>query len=142
MCADSSTHTKAPPHLKKKKSCDTCHLKLVTCHLSPVVIQQCQQLQQQTLPLLTTPLCTVGWFTQKESKSSIWSNYKYYGNVIQINDNSNDITNLVLNITVYLKYHWIGLKYHSICPKYQWICHYYHRIRPKYHRIGPKCDLS
>ena len=38
-------------------SCVTCHVSCVTCFVSPVT---CHLPQQQTLPLLTPPLCTVG----------------------------------------------------------------------------------
>ena len=38
----------------------------VACHMSPVTSHQHQQPQPQTLPLLTPPLCTVGWFAKTE----------------------------------------------------------------------------
>ena len=51
-------------------SCVMCHVSHVTCHVSPVTchmppvpchLSLSQQPQPQTLPLLTLPLCTVGW---------------------------------------------------------------------------------
>ena len=38
-------------------------------YLSPITCHQRQQPQPQTLPLLTPPLCTVGWFTKTEPKN-------------------------------------------------------------------------
>ena len=40
----------------------------VTCHMSPVTCHQRQHPQPQTIPLLTPPLCIVGWFTKTETK--------------------------------------------------------------------------
>ena len=43
----------------------------VTCHLSPIPTATAM-----SLPLLTPPLCTVGWFTKAESKNSKISKHK------------------------------------------------------------------
>ena len=54
----------------------TCHVPCVMFHLSPVfyhptpvTCHQRQQQQPQTLPLLTPPLCRVGWFPKTEPKN-------------------------------------------------------------------------
>ena len=58
--------------IKKKRkenlfhvSCVTCHMSPVSCHLSPVTSQQRQNLQQQTLSMLTAPPCKNYWSTFK-----------------------------------------------------------------------------
>ena len=48
-----------------------CHVSHVSCHLSPVTCHQHQQPQQQTLPLLTPPLCTVVWLNKTEPKNTL-----------------------------------------------------------------------
>ena len=60
-------------------SCVTCHISRFTCHMPPVTCHSRQQPHPQTFPLLTPPLCTVGWFAKikkKESKCKISSNNK------------------------------------------------------------------
>ena len=51
--------------------CVMCHFSHVMCRVSHVTCQR-QQPQPETLPLLTPPLCTVGWFakTQKPKLNS------------------------------------------------------------------------
>ena len=58
-------------HIKKNYvSHVTCHVSCVTCCVLPVTCHSRQQPQWQTLPLLTPPLFTAGWFakTQKPDK--------------------------------------------------------------------------
>ena len=43
----------------------TCHLLPVTCHLSPVTNAN-SQAQPHTLPLQTSPLCTLDWFAKTQ----------------------------------------------------------------------------
>ena len=86
MCEDSSTDTKTDlnrQQIQKKKrkektSCVTCyvshvtcHVSCVACHISPVTCHWRQQPQPQTLPLLTPPLRTVGWFAKTNKPKQI-----------------------------------------------------------------------
>ena len=41
----------------------------VLYHMSPVTCHQSQQPQPHTLPLLTPPLCAVGWFSKTETQN-------------------------------------------------------------------------
>ena len=59
-------------------SCATCHMSYITCHLSLMTTATATYLP----PLLTAPLCTVGWFaktknTQKLSKTQNLSKLIY-----------------------------------------------------------------
>ena len=79
-CADDSTNTKPDRKRKRRKRKNiTCHVKRVACcvlrdicHLSPVTKPTTTATDP---PLLTSSLCTVGWFA-KTPKSKIVSNYK------------------------------------------------------------------
>ena len=58
-------------------SCVICHVPRVTCHITPVIchlaLVPCHEHQQvHTFPLLTPPLCTVGW---GRKKSFLFSQY-------------------------------------------------------------------
>ena len=73
MCADSSNNTKADRNRQKRrerKSNDKfmCHLSPVTCHLAPVTIANTHS--QRPYPLLTPPLCKVGWFAKTKQKKT------------------------------------------------------------------------
>ena len=62
LCSDSSTKAKKIQKNYQKED----KRKKIMCHVSPVTCHQRQQSQPQTLPLLTPPLFSVGWFTPTE----------------------------------------------------------------------------
>ena len=78
LCADSSTDTKKSKHLLfYVYICFKCHISYVMClvshatyNLSLVTSHQHQQSPLQALPLLSPPLCTVGWLTKTKLKKN------------------------------------------------------------------------
>ena len=73
MCADISSNTKRDQKEQKEEKKEKnvmWNVSHVTCKVSLVTCQLRQKPQPETLSLLTTPLCTVGWFakTQKPKK--------------------------------------------------------------------------
>ena len=53
---------------RRKNLCIMFQDSFITFYVSPVTCHQNQQPQPQILPLLTTPICTVGWFGIRKNK--------------------------------------------------------------------------
>ena len=59
-------------------SCVTCDVSCVMCHVSPVTchLSLTPHPQPHTLPLLTPPLCTEGWFAKTQKPNIFFKRKK------------------------------------------------------------------